>query len=180
MRSKIRLLGHPVHPMLVAFPVASYVFTFASLVVFAITRETFWFRVSLVANAVGVASAALAAIPGAIDLVAVVPVRTRARRDGVVHALLNVGALALFATSLGLAARNLSQAGPMLTLALLLTGGGVLLTLAGGFYGWTMVQRHHVGLDEVGGARAPSATPAASSSPAAGSAGASPPLRGRT
>lgn len=150
MDSKARLLGHPVHPMLVAFPVASYVFTFAALLGFAATRDPFWYRASMVANLVGVVTAVLAAIPGIIDLVAVVPAGTGARRTGSIHAIANVNALVLFGINLAMALR-LSAAGkpPVLAVALILTGAGVLLTVAGGFFGWKLVQRHHIGVAAV-------------------------------
>lgn len=150
MQSKARLLGHPVHPMLVAFPVASYVFTFAALIGFAVTRDPFWYRVALVANLVGVATAALAAVPGIIDLVAVVPSGTTAKLTGSIHAIANVNALILFGVNLAIAWRR-SAAGepPLLPVALALTGAGVLLTVAGGFFGWRLVQRHHIGVGPV-------------------------------
>jgi uncharacterized membrane protein len=150
MDSKASLQGHPVHPMLVAFPVASYVFTFAALVGFAATRDPFWYRASMVVNLVGVVTAVLAAIPGIIDLVSVVPAGTTARRTGSIHAIAHVNALVLFGINLAMSLR-LSAAGkpPVLLVALILTGAGVLLTAAGGYFGWKLVQRHHIGVAAV-------------------------------
>src|SRR5687767_14732449 len=125
MQSRVRILGHPLHPMLVAFPVASYVFTFAALVAYAVTMQPFWYGVALVANVVGVAGAALAAIPGAIDLLTVVPVNTVARKTGVTHALLNVGALVLFAITLAVLAMEAgTQRPPVPVVGMLLSGIG--------------------------------------------------------
>lgn len=149
MLSKMRILGHPIHPMLVAFPVTSYVATLASLIVLAVTGDTFWFRVSLVANVAGVATALLAAIPGAVDYWTVVPERTVARRTGAAHAIANVAAMTLFAINLFLQYGEYTAGhGPMLEGGIALAASGVLLTVLGGFLGWEMVQTHHVGVKD--------------------------------
>lgn len=147
MLSKARIGSHPLHPMLIALPITSYVATFVSLIAYAMTGDPFWFRLALWANLAGVVTAILAAIPGTVDYLTVVPRRTVAKRTGAVHAIANVAALALFAINLFLLYdvygdyEALSLAGP-----LILTGAGVLLTMIAGFFGWEMVQRHHVGV----------------------------------
>ena len=147
MLSKARIGSHPLHPMLIAIPVTTYLATFASLIALGVTRDPFWFRVGLWANLVGVVSALVAAVPGAIDLVTVVPRRTVARKTGVFHALTNVAALVLFAINLYLMADAYGGAETYnRTVGLVLTGGGVLLTMIAGWFGWEMVQRHHVGV----------------------------------
>jgi uncharacterized membrane protein len=147
MLSKARIGSHPLHPMLIAIPITSYLATLASLVALGVTRDAFWFRVALWANMVGVVSALVAAIPGAIDLLTVVPRRTVARKTGVFHALTNVAALALFAINLYLMADAYRDADTYnRSIGLVLTGGGVLLTMIAGWFGWEMVQRHHVGV----------------------------------
>lgn len=149
MLSKARIGSHPLHPMMIAIPITSYLATLASLIGLVATRDPFWFRVALWANAVGVVSALIAAIPGAIDLLAVVPGRTVARKTGITHAIANVTALVLFAINLYLMAEARGDREPLnTTAALALTGGGVLITLIAGWFGWEMVQRHHVGVVE--------------------------------
>src|SRR6187397_1390437 len=148
MLSKARIGSHPLHPMLIAIPVTMYLATFGALVGLALTHDPFWFRAALWANLIGVASALLAAIPGAVDLLTLVPRRTVARRTGVAHAIANVAALVLFAISLYLLADSRGGEALNLTAALVLTGGGVVLTAVAGWFGWEMVQRHHVGVIE--------------------------------
>jgi uncharacterized membrane protein len=50
MYSKLKFLGHPIHPMLVAFPIALYVAAFLGFVVYAWLGDAFWFRLAFVAN----------------------------------------------------------------------------------------------------------------------------------
>lgn len=155
MLSKARIGSHPLHPMLIAIPITSYLATFGSLIGLAATHDPFWFRVALWANMIGVAGALVAAIPGAVDLFAAVPRRTVARRTGVTHAIANVVALVLFAINLYLIADAYGDRDTYNTTAgLALTGGGVLVTLIAGWFGWEMVQRHHVGVIEQSQARA--------------------------
>ncbi|HMG23267.1 MAG TPA: DUF2231 domain-containing protein, partial [Kofleriaceae bacterium] len=78
MDSKARIAGHPLHPMLVAFPLAFYTATVAALLAYLGTREAFWYRFAMVANVSGIATAVIASIPGAIDLLAL-PRGSRAR-----------------------------------------------------------------------------------------------------
>ena len=67
MYSKIKIAGHPVHPMLVSFPVAFYAASLVCYIVYIPMADVFWFKVAYLANAAGVVIAAVAAIPGFID-----------------------------------------------------------------------------------------------------------------
>lgn len=153
MLSKVRIAGHPIHPMLIAFPVALYVATVVALLVHVGTGDSFWFRVALWSNIGGVVMAAVAAIPGLIDLISL-PRGSRARATGVRHAAFNVLALALFAISAVMLYRTAGSTTAVasgqyhldVTAPLALSILGVLSTLAAGWLGWTMVQTHHVGV----------------------------------
>ena len=153
MHSRARIAGHPIHPMLIAFPVALYVATVVTLLVHVGTNDAFWYRVAMWSNIGGVVMAAIAAIPGLIDLLGL-PRHSRARATGVRHAAFNVLALVLFTISAVMlyrsAGTNLEVApGPYeldVAAPLALSILGVLSTLAAGWLGWTMVQTHHVGV----------------------------------
>jgi uncharacterized membrane protein len=155
--SKVRIGGHPVHPMLIAFPVAFYTATLVSFAAYAIGDDLFWWRMGLWSNAAGVLSALIAAIPGFIDWATGIPKGSPAKATGRTHMILNLGALALFILNLIVQtnrwveliriARVTGQiAVPDAGLALVLSGLGVLLTGAAGAFGWKLVQTHHVGV----------------------------------
>ena len=97
MYSKIKLAGHPIHPMLVAYPIAMYTFTLVFLLVYMLQGDPFWFRLAVVLNVVGVLMALLTAIPGFLDWLLGIPSGTRAKSTGLTHMILNVIALVLFA-----------------------------------------------------------------------------------
>jgi uncharacterized membrane protein len=98
METKFKLFGHPVHPMLIVFPLG----LLSSAVVFdllylATGNEdlaifSFW------AIAAGVIGGLAAAVFGAWDYLAI-PAGTRAKRIGLVHGGGNVVVTALFAIS---------------------------------------------------------------------------------
>jgi len=66
-KSTAQILGHPLHPMLVAFPIAFFVGTFVSDLVYLVRGDVFWARVSFWLLAAGLAMGALAALAGFTD-----------------------------------------------------------------------------------------------------------------
>src|SRR4051812_12375895 len=96
MRSKAAIQSHPIHPMLVAFPLGLFITSF----IFDLIGR-FGGRPSLSSAAwycvvAGLCFSVLAAIPGVIDLFSVVPPNSSGRNRGYKHALLNVVMLAVF------------------------------------------------------------------------------------
>jgi uncharacterized membrane protein len=146
MYSKVKIAGHPVHPMLVAFPVAFYTATLVCYIVYTSNDDPFWFRVGVVANIAGVAMAALAAIPGFIDWL-YIPKDSSAKKTGFFHMVFNVIALVCFAVAAWIMCPKWNDSVPEMALAIALSAVGFILTMVAGFLGWTLVQKHHVGVD---------------------------------
>jgi uncharacterized membrane protein len=147
MYSKARIAGHPIHPMLISFPVAMYVSTVVGLLVYSGTGDPFWYRAAMWTNIAGVVMAGIAAIPGFVDLVTVARQSPRARSTGIRHAAFNVLALALFIISAVILSRNVGRGGELDVAAPLVLGIlGVLSTTVAGWLGWTLVQTHHIGV----------------------------------
>jgi uncharacterized membrane protein len=144
--SKVKVAGHPVHPMLVAFPVACYTGTLAGFAVYAATGHQFWLNLAIALNVAGVCGAALAALPGLADWVFGIPRDSAAKKTGLVHAGLNVTALGLFLAAVAIYGGNWNGPAASATLGLVLSAIGVALTLAAGFFGWMLVQDYHVGV----------------------------------
>jgi uncharacterized membrane protein len=146
MYSKVTIAGHPVHPMLVAYPVAGYTGTLVGYAVFAANGQQFWLQLAIALNIAAVGMALVAAVPGLIDWAFGIPRGSGAKRTGLAHASLNVAALALFAVSLGIHASDWSNASADVTPGLALSCAGLLCTLGAGFLGWMLVQTYHVGV----------------------------------
>lgn len=140
MKSTAHVGGHPIHPMLIAYPFA----LLSSAVVFDLgarkTASRAWSQTATHLTTAGLGSGLAAAVPGVIDYFGTVPPRTTARRSATLHALCNVSALACFAVSTSTRGpdRSLPKAG--LALALL---GTSLLSL-GGWLGGQLVYREHI------------------------------------
>src|SRR5438270_5825223 len=98
MESKVKLVGLPIHPMLIVFPLG----LLATAVIFDILHlasgDGLWTQVSFAIIAVGVIGGLLAALFGLIDWLAI-PADTRAKRIGLWHGAGNVIVVALFAVS---------------------------------------------------------------------------------
>ena len=145
MYSKIKIAGHPVHPMIVVYPIAFYTATVICYLVYGANADPFWFKVAVVANGAGIVMALIAALPGFIDWLAI-PAVKKAKRVGMNHMLLNVGALVLFAISFFIQYRKWDDPQPDATTSTILSVVGLSLTVAAGFFGWNLIQKHHVGV----------------------------------
>jgi len=80
MESKVKSLGHPIHPMLVNFPLGLLMTSAVFDIIHLITGNGYWSGIALWMIAAGVITGLLAAIVGTIDAVAI-PSGTRARES---------------------------------------------------------------------------------------------------
>jgi uncharacterized membrane protein len=147
MYAKVKIAGHPLHPMLVGFPVALYTTAFGCFLAYALGAPALWFQIGVYANFGGVIMAAIAALPGFVDWMFGVPSGTPAKATGLMHMAANVSALIFFGLNLAMQWEHRLEHLPLAGMAVVLTGVGVVLTVVAGFFGWKMVQTHHVGVD---------------------------------
>jgi len=152
MYSKAKIAGHPLHPMLIGFPIALYTATVGALLAYLGTHDVFWYRAALVSNVAALIMAAIALVPGAIDLFSI-PAKAEARRTGYIHAGFNLVTFVLFLISAFVIGREwrdpLVAAGtriPDAMAPLVLSILGMITLLIAGWFGWTLVQTHHVGI----------------------------------
>lgn len=146
MYSKVTIAGHPVHPMLVGYPVACYTGTLVGFAVYASNGQQFWLNLAIALNIAGVGTALLAALPGIIDLAFGIPRRSAAKAVGVAHGALNIAALGLFGAGLGIYATHWDGPATSATPGLALSASGLACTLGAGFLGWMLVQDYHAGI----------------------------------
>jgi uncharacterized membrane protein len=152
MESRAKLLGHPVHQMLIVFPLG----LLAMAVIFDLfaigLANGYWSDIAYWMIAAGVVTGLLAAPFGFVDWLAI-PAGTRAKRIGAVHGVGNVVVVLLFAAS-WLFRGDAPTAPPGLALALSFAGGG--LALFTGWLGGELVDRLAVGVDDGAHVDAPS------------------------
>lgn len=142
MRSRAHVKSHPIHPILVAFPIAFFVGTFIFDILGIIYDDESLYAVSLYMQVCGIIGALLAAIPGAVDYFKTVPPRSSAKKRATKHALLNIINLVLFVVSWILKGGNIN---PYIILIPEIIGI-VLLGIAG-WLGGTLVYRNQIGVD---------------------------------
>ena len=99
MKSRASIKSHPLHPMLIVYPFAFLTGAFGFSAAAAASRKRELRDVAGYLIPAGIVAGLVAAVPGIIDYLAVVPPdssgKTRARK----HALLNTTGLGLFTAS---------------------------------------------------------------------------------
>jgi uncharacterized membrane protein len=76
-RSAVHVAGHPLHPMLITFPVAFLTAVLGSDVAYVLTEDPFWARMSIWLLAGGTIMGALAGATGTVEVLAVAGIRRR-------------------------------------------------------------------------------------------------------
>jgi uncharacterized membrane protein len=151
MASGAKLFGHPIHQMLIVFPLG----LLAMAVIFDGIRlaggppalgPSSYYMIGA-----GVIAGLVAAVFGLVDWLAIPP-RTRARSVGAWHAVGNVVVVLLFAASWWLRSGDPGNP-PMLAFMIALVGAG--LALVTGWLGGELVDRLGIGVDEGAHADAP-------------------------
>jgi uncharacterized membrane protein len=146
MASKASIGGHPIHPMLIPFPIALWTTSFALDIWFYFQRNPSWLLASKIMIAAGCLGALAAAIPGIIDWLTLKD--PKVVRIANWHARLNVAALIVFAISLFLRLGSYGHlVGHRLTIPFLLSLLGMILIAISGWLGGEMVFRHGVAVD---------------------------------
>jgi uncharacterized membrane protein len=141
LRSTARIGEHPIHPMLVPFPIAYFGGTFLTDLAYWGTGEVMWAHFSAWLVTVGVIMAYLAAIAGLIDFLSSRVIRSRP--PAWPHVMGNVVVLIL--ATLNMLVHTHDAWTSVVPWGLVLSTAVVLILLFTGWMGWSMVYRHRVG-----------------------------------
>lgn len=152
MDSKVKLLGHPVHQMLIVFPLGLLGIAVVFDLIHVATNNPTMALVAYWMIVAGVLAGLIAAPFGTIDWLAI-PKGTRAKTIGALHGTGNVVVLLLFIGSWWLRGDE-SIAPPMS--ATVLSTAGALLALVTGWLGGELVDRLGVGVHDGAHLDAPS------------------------
>jgi uncharacterized membrane protein/nitrite reductase/ring-hydroxylating ferredoxin subunit len=143
LRSKANIKGHPLHPILVSFPIVLFIGTFIVDIIFITTNDLFFEQLAKYLEAAGIISALLAAIPGIIDYYFTVPPESSAMKRATKHGLINITMLLIF--TFALLIRRDQETSIFLVTGLEATG--VILLTTAGWLGGTLVIRNQIGVD---------------------------------
>lgn len=139
-RSTARLLGRPIHPMLVPIPIVCFVGTFFTDLVYAKTANMQWANFSSWLLIIGLVVSIFVVIAGLIDFFG--ERRIRALPSAWIHGLGN--ALALILSIFNALVHTRDAYTSVVPTGLILSGTVVLILLVTAWNGWTMVYRHGV------------------------------------
>ena len=134
---------HPIHPMLIPFPLALWIFSFiCDLVYFFGWGSVFWKDVAFFSMAGGVIGALLAAVPGYLDYRSLRA--PNVQRIGLWHMGINLSIVILFAINLWV--RSVIETGSHWPILLSLIG--VAMLGVSGWLGGELVYVHGVAVDQ--------------------------------
>jgi uncharacterized membrane protein len=153
MESKAKLLGHPIHPMLIVLPLGLFIAAVVFDAVYLWRGSPIFATVAYWNIAAGIAGGLLAAVFGLIDWLAI-PAGTRAKRIGLLHGGANVVVVLIFAFVWWMRG-DTADATPTTNLFLLEVAALGLGTI-GGWLGGELVDRLGVGVDDGAHLDAPS------------------------
>jgi len=146
MKSKAHIAGHPIHPMLVALPIGLFVWTLVADIVYILSDDLTWYDIAFWTSLAAIATALLAAIPGAVDLFGVAR-HTDAKAIAIVHGGMNIIVVLMFGAAALLMIDNNAVEGAQRTAVFVLHVLSVGLLSISGWLGGELVFRHHIGFN---------------------------------
>jgi uncharacterized membrane protein len=152
MESRAKLLGHPIHQMLIVFPLGLLATAVIVDLVYFAGDALIFAEVSYYLVIAGLIGGALAAPFGLVDWLAI-PRGTRAKRIGALHGSGNVVVLLLFLAS-ALLRSDLPSAPPMAAYVCSFAGAAIALVTA--WLGGELVNRLGIGVSDGAHVDAPS------------------------
>jgi uncharacterized membrane protein len=153
MEARVKLLGHAVHPAIVALPIGLLLIVPFFDVVQMWTASEFWARFCFWVTVVGLGGALAAAAVGFIDWLTI-PKGTRAYRVGLQHMLVNLAAVACFTVAFIFRLER-GIVHPLFA-PLALDWSGLLVLALGGWLGAELVEQHGMGINSGAHLNAPS------------------------
>lgn len=143
-RSVIAIAGHPVHAMLISFPVAFLMGGLASDLAYWWTGDPFWARASLWIIGAGFAMGAVASVAGTLDFMLVKEIRRHVTSWS--HFIAAIMLVSLAAANWWL--RVPDAAAMLLPWGLFLSVVTAVSISTVGWYGGKLVFHHNVGTDD--------------------------------
>lgn len=143
MKSKAQIKSHPLHPILIAFPIGFFVGAFVfDLLSLLMDNANFW-QTGYYLDIAGIIGAIVAAVPGAIDYFYTVPPKSSAKKRASKHAIINLINVALFVFVTYYRTRDDANSYIVVILELI----GVILICVAGWMGATLVHRNQISID---------------------------------
>jgi uncharacterized membrane protein/nitrite reductase/ring-hydroxylating ferredoxin subunit len=144
MRSAANFKGHPLHPMLIPFPIAFFTGAWLADAICYARYDATWAIVGTRLAWGGVIFAVIAAFVGAIDYFVTVPPKSSGKTRATKHAILNLTVVALYVAAEF--TRTPNSVMPSSATIVIQTLAFILLVIAG-WLGGTLSFRNQIGVD---------------------------------
>jgi uncharacterized membrane protein len=142
-QSTAKIGGHPIHPMLIPFPIVCFIGALVTDIVFLNNHDAGWATASRYLLGIGIVMGLLAAVAGLTDFMG--SERIRSMGDAVKHMLANVTAVVLSIVNFFVRLGNDSA---ISGIGIILSAVVVLILIYSGWKGGDLVFRHGIGVDD--------------------------------
>lgn len=146
MKSRANFRSHPIHPILVNFPIAFFIGTWLFDIIGFFANDNIVMIPAFYLNIGGIAFALFAAVPGLIDYTHTVPPNSSAKKRAAKHGLINLCVIVLFAIAFYLRVSRSVAINNDFFIIGIETIAVALLSVAG-WLGGTLVYRNQIGVD---------------------------------
>ena len=148
MRTPASIFKHPIHPMLIVFPIGLWIFSLVcDLIRLAGAVPDVWSTVAFISMVGGFIGALCAAVPGFIDLLFYKGGAPPVKKIALTHMTINLTVVVLYAINIWLRADDTAYIDRGLSLPVWLSIIGVALLAVSGWLGGQMVHVYGVGVE---------------------------------
>lgn len=147
MQTPASIFRHPIHPMLVVFPIGLWIFSLACDLVHLAGVSGSWSIVAFYSMIGGFIGALGAAVPGFIDLLYYKGGAPPVKKIALTHMTINLLVVVLYAVNIGLRAGTIAVAHTGFSVPILLSIIGVAMLAVSGWLGGQMVHVYGVGVE---------------------------------
>lgn len=144
MRTPAGSAHHPIHPMLVVFPIGLWIFSLiCDLIGMSVATTGVWFTVALYTMVGGLIGALAAAVPGLIDLLYYKGGAPPVKKIALTHMTINLIVVVLYAVNIWLRMSGQESMKVPIVLSII----GVCMIAVSGWLGGQMVHVYGVGVE---------------------------------
>ena len=148
MRTPASIFKHPIHPMLIVFPIGLWIFSLTcDLIRLAGAPGDAWSIVAFYSMVGGLIGALCAAIPGFIDFLYYKGGLPPVKKIAVTHMVINLTVVVLYAINIWLRTADPTSISTSMSIPILLSIIGVALLFVSGWLGGQMVHVYGVGVE---------------------------------
>jgi uncharacterized membrane protein len=142
-QSTAKIGGHPIHPMLIPFPIVCFIGTLVADIVYLNNGDAGWATASRWLLGIGIVMAALAAVAGLTDFMG--DSRIRGLSHAIQHMLANVTVVVLEIVNFVLRMGGNDAIG---SVGVYLSAVAVLILIFSGWRGGDLVYKHGIGVED--------------------------------